>query len=257
MAIRDKLPGKIYSRLWGDRRKFGFKADVNDSDWKMWLEKRYIDFYQNTQQKGIGNRICKMAYPVITKINFENKKVLEIGPGIIRHLDYISSKPQMYTICDTEADCLSMSKIILDDAGVRNESVLLNNIKNTSLPFPNDDFDIVISFNSLEHLCPLEEYLKEIYRVIKPGGQLVGGIPCEGGLVWGLGRYFTTRRYVHKTYNINYDKIICWEHPNFADSIFRSLDRLFRLKYVKLHPLSWLPIDFNLVASFVYRKEKG
>jgi len=257
MAIRDILPGKIYSRLWGDRRKFGFKPDANDPDWKMWLEKRYTDFYQNTQQKGIGDRICKLAYPVISKINFKNKKVLEIGPGIIRHLDYISSKPQMYMICDTEEGCLSMSKIILDDAGIRNENVLLNNIKDSSLPFPNDDFDIVISFNSLEHLYPLEEYIMEIYRVIKPGGQLVGGIPCEGGLVWGIGRYFTTRRYVRKTYNINYDKIICWEHPNFADFIFRLLERFFKQEYIKLHPLSRLPIDFNLLASFVYRKGKG
>ncbi|RKY92126.1 MAG: hypothetical protein DRQ13_10700 [Ignavibacteriae bacterium] len=256
MAIRDMLPAKIYSKLWGDRRKFGFLPDVNDLDWKIWLEKRYTDFYQNTQQAGIGNRICKLAYPVISKIDFKNKKVLEIGPGIIRHLGYISSKPQMYTICDTEEDCLSMSKTILDDAGIRNKEVLLNNIKGSSLPFPDDGFDIVVSFNSLEHLYPLEEYLIEIYRVIKPGGQLVGGIPCEGGLTWGIGRYFTTRRYVHKTYNINYDKIICWEHPNFADLILRLLERLCKQEFIKFYPLSFLPIDFNLMVSFIYRKEK-
>jgi len=250
------VPYNIFRRLWGDRRKFGFRPHVSDPDWKIWLEKRYSDFYQNTQQIGIGNRICKLAYPVISKINFKNKKVLEIGPGIIRHLDYISSKPQMYTICDTEEDCLYMSKIILGNAGIRNEKVLLNNIKDSSLPFPNDDFDIVISFNSLEHLFPLEEYLMEIYRVIKPGGQLVGGIPCEGGLAWGLGRYLTTRRYVHRNYDINYDKIICWDHPNFADFIFMLLELFFKKEYIRLHPLSWFPIDFNLVASFVYRKEK-
>ena len=251
------LPGRIYSRLWGDRRKFGFKPDANDPEWKIWLEKRYTDFYQNTQQIGMGDRICKMAYPVISKINFKNKKVLEIGPGIIRHLDYISSKPQMYTICDTEEDCLSMSKLVLDRAEIRNEKVLLDNVKDSYLPFSDGGFDLVISFNSLEHLTPLEDYLMEIYRVIKPGGQLVGGIPCEGGLVWGIGRYLTTRRYVRRNYNINYDKIICWEHPNFADFIFRLLERFFKQEYIKFHPLSWLSIDCNLVASFVYRKEKG
>ena len=257
MPIREILTGNIYSRLWGDRRKFGFQPDVNDPDWKIWLEKRYTDFYQNTQQKGIGNRICRLAYKVISKINFKNKKVLEIGPGIVRHLDYIRRKPQIYTICDTEKECLSASKMLLDDAGIRNEKVWLDNISDSSLPFPNDGFDIVISFNSLEHLFPLEAYLTEIYRIIKPGGQLVGGIPCEGGLAWGIGRYLTTRRYVRKNYNINYDKIICWEHPNFADFIFSLLERFFKQEYVKFHPFSWLPIDINLVASFIYRKKRS
>lgn len=257
MSIRDILPGKIYSRLWGDRQRFGFRPDENDPDWKIWIEKRYTDFYQNTQQTGIGDRVCKLPYPVISKIDFKSKKVLEIGPGRIRHLEYISSKPHMYTICDTEEDCLSMSKLILDDAGIRNEKVLLDNSKDLSLPFPKDGFDIVVSFNSLEHLHPLDEHLMEIYRVIKPGGQLVGGIPCEGGLVWGIGRYLTTRRYVHRQYGINYDKIICWEHPNFADFIFSLLDRFFKQKYIKLHPFSRLSIDCNLVAGFIYQKGKG
>ncbi len=257
LSIRDILPGIIYSRLWGDRRKFGFRPDANDPDWKIWLERRYSDFYQNTQQTGIGDRICKLAYPVISRIDFKSKKVLEIGPGLIRHLDYIRTKPHMYTICDTEENCLSMSKVILDKAGINNEKILLNNSKDSSLPFPNDNFDIVISFNTFEHLYPLKDYLAEFRRVIKPGGQLVGGIPCEGGLAWGIGRYLTTRRYVRKNYNINYDKIICWEHPNFADFIFKLLEQFFKQEYVRFHPFSWLPIDMNLVASFVYRNEKG
>ncbi|MFX1535017.1 MAG: hypothetical protein ACFFDI_12400, partial [Promethearchaeota archaeon] len=74
------------------------------------------------------------------------------------------------------------------------------------------------------------------------------------GIAWGLGRFLTTRRYVHKNYGINYDKIICWEHPNFADFIIERLDVHFEQQYLKLCPLSWLPMDFNLVASFVFAK---
>jgi ubiquinone/menaquinone biosynthesis C-methylase UbiE len=45
--------------------------------------------------------------------------------------------------------------------------------------------DVIISFYSLEHMHPLEEYLGEFSRILRPGGILVGAIPCEGGLAWG------------------------------------------------------------------------
>jgi hypothetical protein len=89
---------------------------------------------------------------------------------------------------------------------------------------------------------------------MKPGGQLVGGIPCEGGLAWGLGRFLTTRRLLIKRYGLNFDKIICWEHPNFADFILERLDIYFERQFLKLHPFPWLPLDINLVISFIYRK---
>ena len=244
----------IYSRLWGDRKRFGLQPDITDSEWKIWIKKGYTDFYQNTQQKGIGDWVCKLAYPVISKIDFNQKKIFEIGPGLIRHLKYICSKPQIYTICDAEEKCLTMSQKILDNAEISNDTILLDSNCEINLPYTDGYYDIIIAFNILEHLYPLDEYLIEFLRILKVGGQLVGGVPCEGGLAWGMGRFFTTRRYVHKKYGINYDKIICWEHPNFADHIIERLNFYFEREYLKLHPFSMLSIDFNLVANFIYRK---
>lgn len=41
-----------------------------------------------------------------------------------------------------------------------------------SLPFKSDFFDVVYSFSALEHIERPQELLKQIYRVIKPGGSL-------------------------------------------------------------------------------------
>ncbi len=244
----------ISNVLWGNRKQFGLIPDNEDPDWKIWEDKRFTDFYQNTQQRGIGDRVSRMAYPVIERVDFGDKHVLEVGPGIIRHLPYIKSKPTKYTTCDINEDVLGMAGKQLREAEIPCEKVFLDRKSDSELPFADESFDIVISFNSLEHLYPLDNYLVEIKRILKRGGQLIGGIPCEGGLAWGLGRFFTTRRYVHKNYGINYDKIICWEHPNFADFIIERLDAQFDRQHLKLHPLNWLPLDFNLVASFVFKK---
>ena len=239
--------------LWGDRRKFGFVPDLMDSDWLIWQEKAYSDFYQNTQQHGIGDMVCKMAYPVIEGIDFRGKQVLEIGPGIIRHLDYIHTYIHTYILCDINKDFLKHAERQLQDHNINYKS-LVKQKNDPYLSLEDNSIDILITFNSLEHLYPLEDYLLELVRVLRPGGQIVGGIPCEGGIAWGLGRFLTTRRYVHKNYGINYDKIICWEHPNFADFIVERLDAHFERKYLKLHPFAVLPMDLNLVASFVYQK---
>jgi len=247
-------PYFISKVLWGDRKNFGFVPDIMDSDWRIWQEKAYKDFYQSTQQQGIGDRVSRMAYPVIGLIDFGEKQILEVGPGIIRHLRFIKNKPVKYAICDINEDVLNIAEKQLKTAQIPCDTFLLAREKRSELPFADESIDIVISFNSLEHLYPLDNYLIETKRILKKGGQLVGGIPCEGGLTWGLGRILTTRRYVHKNYGINYDKIICWEHPNFADHILERLDFHFKWEHIKFHPFPKLSMDFNLIASFICRR---
>lgn len=250
--INRYLPFSIRNALFGDRDEFGTIPNPCDSDWKIWQDKKFSDFYQNTQQRGIGVKVSRMAYPIISCIDFGDKNVLEVGPGIIRHLQYIQNKPARYTICDINEDVLGIAEKQLRDVEIPCEAVLLSNENESKLPFADESFEVIVSFNSLEHLYPLDSYLSEMKRILKIGGQLVGCIPCEGGLAWGIGRFLTTRRYVHKNYGINYDKIICWEHPNFADLVIERLDAHFKRKYLKLRPFSFLPMDFNLIANFIY-----
>ncbi|ETR76447.1 hypothetical protein X566_17615 [Afipia sp. P52-10] len=113
--------------------------------------------------------------------------------------------------------------------------------------------DIVLSFANLEHLHPLEDHLNEITRVLKPNGLLAGAIPSEGGLAWGVGRYLTSRRWFEKNTNIDLYKLICWEHPNFADEILACIAGSFEFERRAYWPTRVPSIDANLVISFVCR----
>ena len=144
MKLRHLLPISVRSCLFGNRTKFSRFPDPNDDDWNIWKEKSIIDFYENTQKRGIGNWVCNLAYPFLTNINFKEKSILEIGPGDIRHLNFFNSKPNMYTICDVEKRCLDMSKKKLDQAGIPNKTILLENSNSGQLPLSSEQFDFVI-----------------------------------------------------------------------------------------------------------------
>jgi len=254
MLLYKILPYPIFKKLWGDRHQFGFTPKPDDPEWKIWRQYAFGDFYQKTQTKGIGDKVGRLSHSVLEQIDFNAKEVIEVGPGIIRHLKYLNKNISCYTICDLNQEILDFAGKQLSDVQLQWKAIRLRSANQSALPVENESFDVVISFNSLEHLHPLSEYLIEIKRILKKGGYLVGGIPCEGGLAWGLGRFLTTRRYVHRKYRINYDKIICWEHPNFADSIIQQLNQNFKQILLKIHPFSCLPMDFNLMTSFVFQK---
>lgn len=120
-------------------------------------------------------------------------------------------------------------------------------------PLEDNFSDIILSFHQLEHICNLTDYRLEIKRVLKKDGLFVGVVPTEDSLAWGGGRYLTSRRYVKKNMNFNYDKIICWEHPNFVDLIQEKLNQNFQLIHSTKKPFNFLPLDFNLSWSFIYK----
>ena len=48
-----------------------------------------------------------------------------------------------------------------------------------SLPFPNNTFDLVVCSEVLEHLHEYDDAVKEIFRVLKPGGKFYASVPAS------------------------------------------------------------------------------
>ena len=56
-------------------------------------------------------------------------------------------------------------------------SISVCDIENESLPYPDDHFDIIYNKSFLEHLREPSRVIKEIYRVLKPGGLFLSMVP--------------------------------------------------------------------------------
>ena len=192
LAIGHRLPAFLRRRLFGDREKHGLSAKIEDPSWVEW-QTRYVDFYQENQKVSIGSVVNDAGYRVMRGQRLSGCAVLELGPGDIRHHLEWSDIPRRFVLADVLEEMLVATREKLARAGITCEAHLLKSREDHCLPFADAEFDIVISFYSLEHLHPLGLFLTEIARVLKPGGRIVGAIPCEGGVGWGLGRMLTSR----------------------------------------------------------------
>lgn len=250
-TLGHRLPKFFSNPLFGDRLRFGLKVCEDDHDWQSW-QNFCADFYQNTQKTGVGKIVNDAGYRILHLIRLDDKKILEVGPGSLPHHEFWHGKPRDYTVFDTRQDFVHQSLNILEQKRIPATSFLSSD---PVLPFDDEVFDIIISFYSLEHMHPLDKYMQEFSRVLRPGGYMVGSIPCEGGLAWGVGRFLTSRRYIKKKTRINPDKIICWEHPNFAEQILKTLERHLKAYRVQFWPLKLPLLDLNLVVRFIYQKK--
>lgn len=249
-AIRRWLPSMLRAPLWGDRERWGLEINTNDPCWLEW-QKAYSDFYTQNQREGVGTQVNDAGYSVMEQLDLSDKRVLEIGAGDIRHIAHWNGTPQEYVLADVSTIMMEKAQARLVDKGVPFDCLLLE--RSERLPLMDSSIDVVVSFYSLEHLYPLGPYLDEIRRVLKPGGFLIGAIPTEGGLAWGLGRAITSRRWLRQNTQIDPDKIICWEHPNFADYIIGELGKRFSRVKCSYWPFKVPLVDANLVIRFLYR----
>lgn len=252
IIFRNFFPRFLRNILWGNRERWGLEVDLTDVDWGKY-QGVLGRFYNETQRSGIGTSINDAGYRVMSDICFVGKTVLEIGAGDIRHFKYWLNLPEKYILADISDEMMARAKASLNRHSVAFDALMIQ--REQPLPLADQSVDVVVSFYSLEHLYPLAPYLDEIVRVLKPGGILIGAIPAEGGLAWGLGRALTSRRWFKKNTTIDPDKIICWEHPNYADDILYELDARMERQCVNYWPLNALPLlDANLIIRYQYRR---
>jgi len=248
--IRHFLPSILSINLFGDRETYGKSPWAGDKDWKRWMS-LYPEVYFETQRRGgIQKFINNKGYNLLNKINFQDKKVAEIGPGGGYHLSIIKGTPKEYNAIDVCEDFFPNLQEKTTQYGIPLRCHLLKP-GISSIPLDTNSQDVVLSFYSLEHLNPLETWLEEINRILRPGGIFAGAVPVEGGLAWGLGRYLTSRRTLNQKFGLDIKKIVCWEHPNMIDEMLEGLAFYFHNVTVQKFPFPFLPFDFNLLAKFI------
>jgi ubiquinone/menaquinone biosynthesis C-methylase UbiE len=99
--------------------------------------------------------------------------VLEIGAGSgAMAVELLATYPDVrLTVTDVDDEMVKVASARLSSFGDR---VTARSADANALPFPDDTFDVVLSWVMLHHTLEWEQALAEAVRVLRPGGHLVG-----------------------------------------------------------------------------------
>lgn len=116
--------------------------------------------------------------------NVRDKKVLDIGCSDCLFADMLGVDKEDY--CGIEYNEKSISI-----ARRKGYNIKKYDLESGKIPFKNGCFDVVIAKDIIEHLHSFVSIVKEINRVLKPGGKAFVCVPSE----WS---YFLWNDYTHK-----------------------------------------------------------
>ncbi len=142
---------------------------IEDTD-KMSMEK-----YSEIMKKRLGREYIKFAGNVITKVDPpKNSKVLEIGPGPgWAGIELLKKRKDLFLDgLEASKDMVRVASRNAADENLSDQTNYFKGFGEDMNTLPDDEYDLVISRDSMHHWDDPEKVFQEIYRVIKKEGKL-------------------------------------------------------------------------------------
>ena len=209
------------------------------------LSQKYKDIFNqhyvsNRAGSGFTNLLSQKMESWMHKktSSINGKDILELGAGNLNHIVY-EKHYNNYDVVEPFSDLYKNSPNL----------PLVRNIFN-SLSEVNNKYDKIVSIATLEHLVDLPKEIQLCKGLLQKGGTFQVAIPCEGELAFKLGWMFTTGISFRLKHNLDYSKLMKYEHVNNISEIYNILENNFNIVKFQRSPFI-LPLKhFSFYAYF-------
>ena len=138
-------------------------------------EKEATVYDRKRTRTGIGAYVGSVSEELVGRLTSDltGKRVLEIGSGTGRWTSLLARQGAKVAALDISHSMLTTTREKLRSSGLFGD-VCLFQANGTSLPVKDSTFDAVVSIHVFTHIADHAATAKEISRVLKPGGMLIG-----------------------------------------------------------------------------------
>jgi ubiquinone/menaquinone biosynthesis C-methylase UbiE len=117
----------------------------------------------NTLPRQFGNLEANIRFLDQTGVIRPGVAVLEIGAGTGAMLDALARMG-----CRVQG--VEVNPELIAEAAATFTSLPIQRVSGVELPFPDATFDVAVSFDVFEHIPDSDAHLREVRRVLRPGG---------------------------------------------------------------------------------------
>ncbi len=196
------------------------------------LEKKLETYYSDVNIYSYLNILNE------AKINYKGKsfqRILDIGSGVGSFIEALKNYP--YKVYALEGSNYGYATLLKKKVNVK-KFFLENNKK---LPFKDNYFSFVLMNQVIEHLDKKtgKFYVKEIIRVLEPGGVGIIKSPSKYSVIW----------------NTDPHHVYCWEPNELFNEINKYSDQLLEMRKQRVVLEPWMFTKYNEKIINIWHKK--
>jgi len=168
-----------------------------------------------------GNLLTNLEFLVQTDLLKPEDRILEIGCGIGTVVHELSKKGHNIIGIDISGEAIDYGRKKYGDIHLEVQAAEI-------LPYEDESFEVVLSFDLFEHIAEIDKHISEVKRVLSPGGYYL---------------FQTPNRYSNIIYETLWTKSLQWRryHPSLHSpgQLKRRMARHgFGTRFVKMNPIN-------------------